>query len=385
MKKSGILSRIILALAIVAAAAYIGLNIYSAASKPFDTEFAVTGTVAESAPVQGWIVRNETVLTDGAAVVSLSVKDGVKVANGQTVAVGYSGEEAIKNAGEILTLRNRISQLESFELNTDDNGDDSASAAAARLSSAAARGDLSNLTDISMAVRGAVFGEKSEGQEELLSLKTELARLESESDGIDPILAPVSGTFTSATDGYESVSGPDLEGLTVSGLRKLFSGDEKQKEGVVGKIAEGSVWYFAATAPESAFEELKPGDGADIAFYGSYSGTLKMTLEQVSAPSDGKCAAVFSCRTAMADTISIRELTGEILFGSSTGIRVPKAAIYSDEDGTYLYIVSGLQARKVYADIVCEDGDCYLVSGELRPGVEIITKAFDLYDGKVVR
>ena len=58
--------------------------------------------------------------------------------------------------------------------------------------------------------------------------------------------------------------------------------------------------------------------------------------------------------------------------------------------GNIYIFLTGLQAEKVYVEILCAEGDSYIARDGsengtvLRAGAEIITQCDDLYDGKVV-
>ena len=62
--------------------------------------------------------------------------------------------------------------------------------------------------------------------------------------------------------------------------------------------------------------------------------------------------------------------------------------MHTDEDGqSFVYVLEGLQAKRVDVTLLEEySGFWYAQKGEdLRQGMEIITQAKDLYDGKVVQ
>ena len=385
MKKGKIVSKVITGMFLVLAAAYIGVNVYDYVSDPLVTEPAVMASVIENGTTDGYIIRTETIVTAGGDAVAASAFDGEKVAAGQTLAIKYSGEEAIQRAGSIKTLETRISQLESLLSSGNEDTSKSAAKAAKDLASAAARGDLSQLTELSLRVESYIFGNETADEEELLELKTELARLESINEGIEYISAQMSGTFTSVTDGYESISPDEIRDITPSALKNKFSDDAKKQETAIGKLVTGSTWYYAAVMEKADAERLAEGESVEIKFYGNYTGTLSMNTESIGPEEEGSCVVLFSCRTSLAETASLRELSGEIIFSENTGLKVSKSSVYSDEDGAYIFVISGLQAKKIYIDIICEIDAAYLVEGELRAGTEVISKAQGLYDGKVVR
>ena len=52
-----------------------------------------------------------------------------------------------------------------------------------------------------------------------------------------------------------------------------------------------------------------------------------MTIERVGEEEDGKCPVVLSSSRSLADTSLLRKQTVDIIFSSTTGIRVPKKAV----------------------------------------------------------
>jgi hypothetical protein len=85
-------------------------------------------------------------------------------------------------------------------------------------------------------------------------------------------------------------------------------------------------------------------------------------------------------------------LTADVEFTSYSGLYLPEEAVYHDSiDGPYIYLLTGQQAEKVYVEILCETAGGYVARDGaengtvLREGSDVIVKAEDLYDGKVVK
>ncbi len=129
-----------------------------------------------------------------------------------------------------------------------------------------------------------------------------------------------------------------------------------------------------------------------------------MDIKEVGRSDGASRVVVLSCGRGMTEILSARSVTAEIVFGEVTGIRVPKAAIRLERiseantvQATFVYLAEGVQATRVRVEIIEEFGDSYIVRGEvvgeekqgamsiLRDGSEIIVKANNLYDGKIVR
>lgn len=138
-----------------------------------------------------------------------------------------------------------------------------------------------------------------------------------------------------------------------------------------------------------------------------------MDIERLSEPENGSVLAVFSATRSLADTTLLRRQTVELVFESVTGIRVPKEAVRveqrtrtdpdTEEVITYqetgVYAMVGAKAEFKLVTILAEGEDFFLVESApfqnpdntaetkraLRSGDEIIVRAEDLYDGKILR
>ena len=229
------------------------------------------------------------------------------------------------------------------------------------------------------------------------------------------VRAPVAGTFSALADGYESVLTPAaLNNLTPLSLETLTAQPVAAPEGAVGKLITKATWYFAVTVPEEVAARLVEGWSVRIRFSRDWSGEVAMKTESISAPQDGRTAVVFSSDRHLADTSLLRRQTVDLIFDSTTGIRVPKKAIRTidvtrtdpdtgekvptGEKQVGLYVLTGVQAEWRPVEILADDGDYCLVQSVLsdnptateqkkvlRAGDEVIVAAEDLFDGKVVR
>ena len=112
MKRSDFFIKLVTAVLFCAVVCYIGVYIYGAAKKTYETTTAIRYTVERSFPTQGYIVRSETAMTDSGLVVLPIVGEGEKVASGQAIAVEYMSNSALEIASEIRALRLMISRLE---------------------------------------------------------------------------------------------------------------------------------------------------------------------------------------------------------------------------------------------------------------------------------
>ena len=388
MRRSDTLIKAISVILLIAIVCYMGFHLADSFLNPLQTTLAVNSRVTSSAFAEGYIVRQEETLSANG--ILSPAPNGKKVAAGGVVAINYATKDALARADRLREIETRIAHLEIIsEGDTTGSAQDSVLA----VSSAVNHRNMADLDAILYDAEYTVMGiwnEENDPDTELNDLRTEHAALSTKVSGYTYITARSSGIFSSGTDGFETVSPDDLKDLTPGTLEKLFS-SPKKPDNTFGKLIAGSKWYFAAVMNSDDAKNLTVGESSKIEFTGNYTNSLNMTVENIFPAVGGQCVVVFSGDSAMTDICNVREVSGEVIFSSQTGILTPKDAVYTDEDGTsYVYLLVGLQAKRVNIEIICDYSEYYYlikaVDGEiLNEGAEIIIRGKNLFDGKVVK
>jgi hypothetical protein len=392
MRRSDFIIKVMSGILLAAIVCYVGFYLYHSATDPLTTALAVSATTTDSAAAEGYAVRSETVL-GGSATTTATVSDGVKVAAGEVIAADYKDIDDLETAAQIRSIELRIQQLSDRLNSSSANQTNDISAIIGQLAYAVQHKDFSNLDELRLDIENNVFtGGREVSQSELDELQAQLETLNQYAAYSTDITTDVSGTFASVVDGFESVKPGDLAGLTPTSLQAMFETPGKLSGNEYGKIITSIRWYFASVMDTDAAEKLSVGGTAEVQFTRTYNAELTMQVESIGTDENGRCVVVFSCTHGLSDVCTIRNLSANVVFNSYTGIRVPKEAVHVDEDGeSFVYILTGLQAEEVTVNILCEDGDYYIVEdgavngSALRQGSEIIIRADNLFDGKVVR
>jgi hypothetical protein len=87
----------------------------------------------------------------------------------------------------------------------------------------------------------------------------------------------------------------------------------------------------------------------------------------------------------------LRRIPADLIFSTTTGLRIPAAAVRVQEGVTGVYCVSGLRAVFKPVTILGQAENYYIAavdaanSRALKAGDEVIVAAGELYNGKVVR
>jgi uncharacterized small protein (DUF1192 family) len=397
--------RIITAVACVGVIVFIVGSAIRAADNPLRTTLAFRFTVEDPRPAEGYIVRAESIIYDEGQLVVPAVPDGTRVANGQTVAKVYSGAEELARVTEVRQLEARIALLES-EVELDDAELDKLRRESVMALSRTVQGrDFASLPVAGDTIKSLILDGKSgetardEIKSELSDLRERVKRLGSV--GGTSVPSPKSGLFTTAIDGYESVTLGDITNATPDSLPDIFAEVGGAKSGL-GKLVTGTEWYLAAVLSADDAAVLRSGSTVTVRLTQPYRTEFEMKVKSIGQQSSGRQLVILSCKRDMAQSLVLRRVTAELVISSYSGILVPKEALRLDDDGvtTYVYIYSGGRVERVKVAISGEYGEGYVVyptrrntdTGEieedhaslLREGAEVIVKANDLYDGKVI-
>lgn len=395
--------RIIVILLIVAVAGYLLISLIPDPTNSYTTYKAVHYEVG-GITTSGFVVRSEQPVTGGAgSIVVLTRSEGEKVAKGYPVASTFRDESARDRQDQIDRLEQELAQM-NYAYSFSSSGADSATLDADIL-------HLMNQVTVYHARRENEFADSaaedlkstvlrrylsaddartlwqriSETKERLNELYAQ-AKAES-----GTVRATVSGYFSGVTDGYEGVLTPDfLETATVSQFRAARP-DQAAVAGAIGKLVTSPKWYYVAVVSPKEISGIKLGDRIDVSFVYDFYQSVRMRVERISPSEDGACLLILSSQQSIQNAVSTRKQTADLLTEETSGLLVPKAAIYADTDGTScVYVLDGATARKKTVQIIKDIGEQYLVTldrssiANLWPEDEVILTKEKMYDGKVM-
>ncbi|MGM9606133.1 MAG: HlyD family efflux transporter periplasmic adaptor subunit [Oscillospiraceae bacterium] len=443
MKQGTLITKIVMFILFAGVALYLAIYAVRSLSDPLTTTMAYRDTLDDSVEATGVLVREEQVLSNGAAIMDVLPEEGQRVAAGETVAILYQNSDALDRKKQLQSLEQEREQLQAA-LNSGSSLSDAAKLEQQIISSIlalranTAGGDLYTLESDALSLRTQVlqreFVYSSSGDSAaaltaaIADLDAQIAQLKSQSSSeTTSVYAPCSGLFSWLADGLESTLTPtSLETMTAAQLKAFTHGTSSPEGTPVGKLITGDRWYFAAVVEPSTARRLQPGDTITVAFSRDFTGEVDMRVERVGDEEADGCVLVLSSARNLKDVTQLRTQTVDLIFERYTGIRVPKQAlrmetITSTDSKTGekvqtqmigVYTVVGAKAEFKPVDIVREGSDYYLVTpsetarsyiikekdGEyylatpsasqslpiLRAGDEIIVSAPDLYNGKVV-
>lgn len=426
MKQGTLINRLIALLLLGAVIIYLAVSAWQSFQNPFSTVISFSYSVDDTVACTGYLVREETVLTGSGGIVDLLPGEGEKVARGETVALLYRSEAGLDRRQALQALSLEREQLQYALQNLDGNRDTAQLSQAVidaiiNLRACVSTGNLSGLEERTMALRSLIYRRELtyESSDAAAALAASIQAVDQQISGLRalsaqdtvPILAHTAGIFSGQVDGYEDLLTPDLlDTMSLADLRQLSLRRIEPPSGAVGKLITSARWCLACPLSEADAARLEVGRTVQVRFSLDWSGDIDMLVERIGDPENGQVLVVCSTDRYLFETTLLRRQAVELVFGTQTGIRVPKSAIRVvartrtdpesgqtvEENVTGVYALVGKQAEFKPVQVLVQQDDYCLVEGIpperssegrkiLRAGDEIIVAAVDLFDGKVVR
>ena len=424
MKQGTLINRIVMLLLLAAVLVYLGVSAWRSFRDPYTLVLSYAYTVDDSLEATGFLVREERVLASPGGIVDLLPEEGEKVSRGETVALLYQNDSGLARKEELQSLTMEKEQLQYALERTQSGGDSSQLSqqvidAIVALRSSVSTGDLTQLEDETLLLKSLVYkrdftfnGGEEDGdaaaaiQSSIDAVDAQIAALTAQAaQDTSRLTASQAGVFSGQTDGYESLLTPQsILTMTPADLDALAGQQVTAPSGTAGKLITSDRWYFAAAVSEEEALRLSKESSVTARFSGSFSQDVPMTLEQVGEAVDGRAVVVLSSNRYLSQITLLRGQTVELIFGSSSGLRIPKAALRmvtqestDPETGETVqtnlvgvYTLVGGRAECKPVEILTEESDFYVVSPAtegrtvLRAGDEVIVRATGLYDGKLL-
>lgn len=402
MKQGKIYTKLILLALLLAVLCYLGYAVFSALHEPLATVLAIEYEAGAGCHTQGYVVRDETVLTSQYAITVLNRNEGERVGIGQTVATGYLTADAQERQSEIAALSTQLEQLQyaySYSLDTADAAglDNEIRGDLTAMAQYVARRDLNAVSELSAELKGLIL-RRSTGETDLASIRSQMETLQSQLSQLRSvstsdtmrIAAPSSGYFSGTVDGYESVLTPStLTSMTVADFQSIQAGTPP--ENACGRLISSPTWYYVTAVDSDYVKEVEAGDWVTISFSHDFYNTLRMRITRIGDEESGQRLLVLESSDYIQNVTLLRGQSADVVFNAYAGLRVPKNALHLDEDNQPgVYILESAAAKWKSVTILYDNGESYVVeldksdTGNLWPGDEIIVGAKNLYDGKVV-
>ena len=393
---------IMLVLALMVAS-YILYNVVRSASSGVPTAQAVLYAASDGVSVEGFVVRQETVIPAAYDLVLPTKGEGEKVACGEEVTLRSAAAQ--ERQEEINQTEKELEQLRlalAYQSQLTDNEDvaQRIASSAASLAGQVAQRRLDAARTAGQELRSLIL-RQSVGASDTGAMQDQISQLQQQLDSLEAsaasdtksIAAQSAGYYSAVADGYETRLTPQiLESMTVSDFQGLWEEAVDAPAQNAGRLIASAQWYYACAVESRYLEDLEVGDSLQVSLGGEVDLELNMTVTRVNREEE-MGLLVLSSQDHLASVSALRRLNADVIFHSYSGLRVPREAVcYSEETGSAgVYVLEG--AKAVWKDIqlLYDNGDTYIAAldqsstSNLWPEDLILLDTQELFDGKLVK
>lgn len=380
-----VLSRILLTLFILFVLVFVGFQIYRYSSSGYQTETALLYTTADRVSTVGVAVRSEKLIdTPKSNVVGYLYEDGAKVAAGSLILEVYNTRTALNMRSRLDQLEAEIEMLEdaqktglNYLANTEYLSRQILSSAY-QLMDSGSREDFTGVFEQRMEFLSLLNKKKIATERETdYSARIEVLQKECENisasmpQPVESVSMPITGYFSSVTDGLETVYTPEkLFSLEVEDVQEMIRSTTAYNSWSVGKVITEFDWYFAVVVTAEEASSLKNAGSITATFstLGIRDIPFKLYKTVVlpdAAPSDGESpvAVIFTSNYMNAGLSALRVQNVELSMRTYTGLRVSKEAIrfQNGVKGVYVEVGHSLKFKPIEDNILYEGIDYLLV------------------------
>lgn len=376
----------------------------------YQTVSAVHVTEEDSFAATGWFMRDEVAVSGGtSSTVKHIVYSGERVQQNAPLAVLYRDEQSLAQSRQLAALNEQIALLDSALQGSGDTADAAKLdqlivvslqqlAEQLKTGSGAALGNSTTALRSLSLKRAAGTVEDGSIEAERDALQAERAALEQQLSGSSSeIAAPSSGYFSEIVDGYESVLTVDgLDKLTLEEFSERIKSPQKSEGLPLGKIVQGFQWYLGIEISAERASALKEGQSLHVRFSNASLETPASIFAINKERGADKALLILTGNDFGSEIVSMRSQPIEVILGTYTGLKVPKAAVRmvgdeGEEQSRGVYILSGSVMRAKRIKPLFENDTYYVVeqsatdAGALVAQDKIVVSGKGLQNNMVVK
>lgn len=340
---NSIVGKIIAVIMALLLLAYMAVHVFNLFYEPYVTETVKMSTYTQSTLLDGFFVRNESVLPmQKSDVINYKYKNGEKIPKDAIIADIFGSESDLYNIKRIESLNSELASYRALKASQGTEGlkidmlTSQVNLSLLGLVGSVESGKLSeipqikndliyNLNKIDMSIDGTITMD-----ERISALESEIANI---SAGLNPTSAPIkseqSGYFSNSVDGYEEAFTLSmLENLTVTDVSTMLTNREEFAPNNIGKLQLDSDWYFVSLVDARSVEKLKVGQKVNITFSSKTVKSFDVTVSQIIAEkNNSKSVLVLYSNYIDESLMSMRFEKPQATLSTYTGVVVPKEAV----------------------------------------------------------
>lgn len=383
-KKNNNVKFIVILILAILLLTYIIYAIINLIINPTKTFLVENGKISFEETVQGYIIRDETVIKgqnykNG---ISQIKSEGEKVAKGEAIFRYYTnGEEGLLQKISELDIKIR----EAMEKENDIyNGDIRTleSQIHKKVYEISGVNDLQTIkeskTELNNTItkKAKIAGEKSPSGSYLKQLIDERSSYENQlNSGSEYLEATRSGVVSYRVDGLEQILTPsNLASLSKDMLKelKLKTGEIVATNEESGKIIDNFYCDIACILPNENLELANIKVGSNLKIRLSNATELTAKVEYIVAEDEEESIVVLKIDKCVEELINYRKISFDIIWWSESGLKVPNSAIKYEEDIAYIVRKRVGYTDNIYVKVLKQNDNYSIIENYTRD--ELIEK-----------
>ena len=403
-KKRQETATILVLLALILPALYLGFQLYTVLNRPYMTETAIRYDMSDSVLCDGFVSFNQQEVP-GDGMLGYLVENGERVSVGAQLAEQYTDASQGDARRELTELDTQLELLKKSE-NTSAN--DVSVLLSQRQSSfydlldQLDRKDYQQAADkandylLSMNRLQITVGQSQDFEQTRSEVETKRQDAIDRIGSPNVITAPVGGYFVSANRGKWFEYDPDqLAAMDANSIREAFIGEQGVRpiDGA-GKLVKSYAWHFYGVCSKEQGKKFEVGKSVQISFPSLAEEPLPAVVESVEPDDEnGLVKVIVRCERVNPEVLSLSRAAAQIDFNSYKGIRINARALHIVDGEKGVYVKYGNLARWKKIQVLYQNDKYILVpeggkkgtENEVRLFDEIIVEGTDLKDGKLLK
>jgi putative membrane fusion protein len=384
---------------------FFAVGIYVYYNQSFSTQVVYSGKEESIVPTKGIVIFDEEILeskTKGFALLNYS--DGTRVPARTHIATLFSGNIDEAKSTNIKELSEKINMLENSIKNRNSEEIKSESSNSILLkkmknvSYFSQKGDFQSLNKESREIGTIVGGDENSSLDKQLNLLIEKRNdIERTITGEKSIFnSNTSGIIYSKTDGYETTLNlKNVENIDVALFNTLWNSKPtdygKSNEGFIfGKIVNNYFFTIVTAISKKDAEGLVVGKEISIKSSDIKGGNIPCFITRISPESGGKVVLSLRATKSIDEFLKERKISFDLVKDTYEGLRLPKEAILTDNNGKSIYVIKDGMVKKKSIKVLFEKNEFAIIEEDNTNSKNVllydlvITKSKNITEGMIV-
>ncbi len=326
------------AIFLIGSGVYVAFQLYTLLRPTYVFEIAIKSTLLDSVFSNGYVVFEETYVT-GSGNLSLTVQEGERVSQGQSIAEIFESDAQLTASLQIKEIENDIALLQESQKVDNTKVSTLISQRSSSLYDVLDALDSKNYNVANTEKDDYILtqnkidiltGEQVDFTQQIANLTAQKDILISQISGTQTVIAPSNGYFISSNSGqFLTEQEKTAKDIPLSEFEQMINSENQITSSEnIGKIVSSYTWQFVGACTLEESERFAVGDELEIAFPDKNEEIYPTKVVSVEVDeSTGFARVVLQCEYVSENILSLGFENAQIIFETYEGLRIPQNSI----------------------------------------------------------